>query len=44
MACVWGYRGEYRGFFSRAAGVWGLLNLRCLSVFEETYGPENDNP
>jgi hypothetical protein len=39
----WGYRGEYRGCFSHALGVWGLLNLGCLSVFEETHGPENDN-
>jgi len=40
----WGYRGEYRGFFSHAARGRGLLNLGCLSVFEETHGRENDNP
>jgi hypothetical protein len=33
MACVWGYRGEYRGFFSRADGVWGLLNLGGVCRF-----------
>jgi hypothetical protein len=40
----WGYRREYRGFFSHAFEVPGLLNLRCLSVFEETHGSESDNP
>jgi hypothetical protein len=40
----WGYRGEYRRFFSHPFGVRGLLNLGCLSVFEETHESESDNP
>jgi hypothetical protein len=25
------------------ARVWGLLNLRCLSIFQKDNGPENEN-
>ena len=37
MACRWGYRGVYQGFFSHTVGQGGLLNLRCLSVFLERH-------